>query len=113
MTTFQRARSSALGRWLCRLAAMAALAGPAAAQDSTAARTARITYLTSVSAYIDAGRDDGLEAGTAVDVLKGGAPVASLKVAYLASHQAACDIVSASGTLSVGDTVRYVPSASA
>jgi hypothetical protein len=113
MLTLPRARSSALGRWLCRLAAMAALAGPAAAQDSTAARTARITYLTSVSAYIDAGRDDGLEVGTAVDVLKGGAPVASLKVAYLASHQAACDIVSASGTPSVGDTVRYVPSARA
>jgi len=118
MFTFPRARWSALGRWLCRLAATVALAGPAAvqdaaAQDSTAVRTARITYLTSVSAYIDAGREDGLETGTAVDVLKGGAPVASLKVAYLASHQAACDIVSASGTLSVGDTVRYVPSARA
>ena len=63
--------------------------GPAAAQDSTATRTARITYLTSVSAYIDAGREDGLEEGAAVDVLESGTPVASLKVAYLASHQAA------------------------
>lgn len=98
-------------RWICCLLAPAALARPAAAQDST--RTAHITYLTSLSAYLDAGREDGLTEGASVDVVRGGTPIASLKVAYLASHQAACDIVSTSASLSVGDTVRFVRAARA
>jgi len=93
------------------LACLAGLAAPAAAQDSAAVRTARITYVTSASAYVNAGRVDGLREGARVDVVRGGAQIGVLKVAFLASHRASCDIVSASVTLAVGDTVRFVPAA--
>ena len=87
--------------------ALALLAATARAQDSTASRMSRITYLTSVSAYIAAGRDDGLRDGAAVQVIRGGTVIGVLKVAFLASRQAACDIVSQLAPFVVGDSVRF------
>jgi hypothetical protein len=89
------------------------LAVPAAAQDTAAARVAHITYLMSATAYIDAGRLDGLRQGARVTVLRGGAAVATLTVAYLASHQASCSIDSTRMPLAVGDLVRFIPAAAA
>ncbi len=83
------------------------LAAPVRAQDSSSTRTARITYLTSVSAYIDAGREAGLREGALVQVIRSGAVFGTLKVAFLASRQASCDIVTATGALVVGDSVRF------
>jgi hypothetical protein len=76
-------------------------------QDSALTRTTTITYLTSTTAYVGAGRSEGLREGADLQVLRGGAPVAALRVAYLASHQASCDILTASVSLTVGDTVRF------
>ncbi|HYL54570.1 MAG TPA: hypothetical protein VEU73_03220 [Gemmatimonadales bacterium] len=90
---------------------LAALATLSAAQTPGPTRAARITYLTSASAYLDAGRDEGLREGARVSVWRGGVTIGVLKVAYLASHRASCDIVSASPVLAVGDTVRFVPAA--
>lgn len=84
-------------------------AGVARAQDSTAAKIARITYLTTATAYIDAGRLDGLRDSTRVEVRRAGATVGILRVAFLASHQASCDIVGSTATLAVGDSVRFIP----
>jgi hypothetical protein len=95
---------------------VAMLSVRAAAQDSTSVRTAHITYLTGASAYLDAGRLEGLRAGARVEVWRRGAAIGVLRVAYLASHQASCDIVSVSPpstSLVVGDTVRFVPAATA
>ena len=85
---------------------------PASAQDSGAVRKATITYLTSTSAYIDAGRDGGVREGMSVQVWRGGAAIGVLKVSFLASRQASCDIVSQSMPLVVGDTVRFRPAIS-
>ena len=93
---------------------LAALFTPAAAQDSGSVRTARITYLTSASAYVNAGRQEGLREGARVAVWRRGAAIGVLKVAYLASHQASCDIVSVSPpstSLAIGDTVRFMAAA--
>ena len=92
------------------LACLGSVVRSALAQDSV--RIAHITYLTSLSAYLDAGRLDGLREGARVEVWRRGAAIGVLKVAYLASHQASCDIVSVSlpsRALVVGDTVRFVP----
>ncbi len=96
-------------RWAVWLLAFTSLAAPLAAQDSAAVRTARITYLTDASAYLDAGRVDGLREGGRVEVVRGGAIVGTLRVTYLASHRASCDIVSTAAALAVGDIVRFVP----
>jgi hypothetical protein len=102
----RRARRTAL------LACLTGLAAPVAgAQDSVAVRIAHITYLTSVTAYLDAGRLEGLREGTRVEVVRGGATIGVLKVAFLASHQASCDIVTTSVPLAVGDSARFLPAA--
>src|SRR3989442_1569120 len=99
------------GGWLaCLLALALALAGPAAAQDSAAqAKIAHISYLAGQTAYVDAGRLDGLREAARVDVVRGGKTLGVLKVVYLASHRASCDVVSATAALAVGDSVRFVP----
>lgn len=74
-------------------------------------RTARITYVTSASAYIDAGREAGLHEGTLVEVVRSGAVIGVLKVAFLSSRQASCDIVSESTPVVVGDSVRFTAAA--
>src|SRR5882762_7291387 len=105
---------SPLAIWSCPagvLLGMAVLAAPLRAQDSTSVRTAKVTYLTSSSAYIDAGRDAGLREGALVQVIRGGAVIGVLKVAFLASRQASCDIVSESTPIVVGDSVRFTAAA--
>ncbi len=84
---------------------------PAVAQELPAARTFRITYLTAATAYIDAGREDGLREADSVRVVRGGQPAALLRVSYLASHQAACELVDPSVAVAVGDTVTFRPAA--
>ena len=93
------------------LACLTVLAAPVAAQDSAAVQTkiAHITYLAGRTAYVDAGRLDGLREAGRVDVVRGGKTIGVLKVAYLASHRASCDVVSAAAALAVGDSVRFVP----
>jgi len=95
------------------LACLTLLAAPVAAQDSAAVQTkiAHITYLTGKTAYVDAGRLDGLREAGRMDVVHGGKPVGVLKVVYLASHRASCDVVSAAAALAVGDSVRFAPAA--
>jgi len=82
-----------------------ATARAAAGQDSTAARPVRITYLTTTSAYVDAGREEGLKEGDSLRVVRAGSAVGLLRVAFLASRQASCDILSDPAALVVGDTL--------
>jgi hypothetical protein len=96
------------------LAALSAISARASAQGASPVRTAHITYLTSASAYVDAGRLEGLREEARLEVWRAGVAIGVLKVAYLASHQASCDIVSLSPpsiALAVGDTVRFVAAA--
>jgi hypothetical protein len=65
----------------------------------------RVTYLTGGSAYIDAGRNDGLAEGDSLRVLRGGAEIAMLRVEFLSSRQASCGILAGGLSLAVGDTV--------
>lgn len=70
-----------------------------------------VTYLTSATAYIDAGSDDGLHAGDRVEVVRAGAVIAVLIVTDISAHRSACTIESSTATLAVGDTVRFSGSA--
>jgi hypothetical protein len=72
-----------------------------------------VTFITTSSAYVSAGKVDGLAEGGRVDVVRHGRSVAELKVAFLSTHQSACQIVSMVDSVIVGDTVRYMPVASA
>lgn len=87
--------------------------GPAAltAQDSALTRSATVTYIAGGSIYVAAGRDDGLAEGQELSVTRGDSVIATLKVAFLSSRQASCEVVRASGAIVVGDTVHFTPAA--
>jgi hypothetical protein len=90
------------------LAGMLAALPAAAAAAGDAAGTARVTYLSGPTVYVDAGREEGLLPGDAIQVVRDGQPIATLRVTYLSAHRAACSIASATAAPVVGDTVRYV-----
>jgi hypothetical protein len=72
-----------------------------------------VTFVTTSSAYVNAGKAEGLAVDGRVDVVRRGRSVAELKVTFLSTHQAACQIVSVVDSVVVGDSVRYVPVAAA
>lgn len=77
------------------------------------ARMARVTFVTTSSAYVNAGKSEGLIEGARLDVVRVGRTVGELKVSFVSSHQASCQIVSAVDSVMVGDSARYLPAASA
>ena len=104
-----RRRVGALAVWALAVAAPAAGQQDGSQTAAPATRVARVTYITTTSVYLDAGRLEGLGDSARVVVVRGGATIAELRVAALASHQAACDIVSAATNLVVGDVAQFVP----
>lgn len=76
--------------------------------DSGIARTATVTYVTGRSVYLDAGSRDGLTEGARVEILRGGAAVAVLRVTFLSPGRASCEIVSSTVEIAVGDRARFV-----
>jgi hypothetical protein len=85
----------------------AAHAAGTPSQDSSAVRTAVVTSLAGTTVYINAGRADGLVEGMEVTVIRHDSAAATLRVAFLASRQAACEIVGGAADVVIGETVRY------
>jgi hypothetical protein len=79
------------------------------APATTPPAVARVTYLTAATAYVDAGRQDGLREGDTIQVVRDGQTIAVLKVNYVSAERAACSIVSRTGDLQVGDTAQFTP----
>lgn len=71
-------------------------------------RWARVSFVTTSTAYVSAGKADGLADSSRVDVFRHGRAVAQLKVSFLSTHQAACQIVSVTDSVVVGDSARYI-----
>lgn len=88
--------------------ALAGLVGLASALCGQGTRTARVTFLTTASVYIDAGTAEGLAAGGRVNVLHAGLAAAELRVSFVSTHQASCQVISKTVAIAVGDTVRFV-----
>ncbi len=84
---------------------------PVAAQDSAVAPAAwtRVRYLTTTTAYLEAGRDEGLREESVADVVRRGTIVARVRVRFLSSHSASGEIEVVTGDPAVGDSVRFVP----
>lgn len=81
------------------------------AQDSTVAATARITYLTASSAYIDAGTERGIREGLRLEVVRNDSVIAVLQAAYVSGQRSSCSILNRTAELAVGDLVRFSPAA--
>jgi hypothetical protein len=90
------------------LFAAAAAAAPAHAADP-APGTAKVTYVSGSSVYIDAGSDDGLAIGDPAELIRDGASVGTFKVTYVTSHKATCSPDGTVPEIKVGDTLRFTP----
>lgn len=99
-------------RWLATLFLPAMLASAAAAQDSSVTRWARVAYVSGGQIYVSAGRADGLVEGSELTVVRGDSVIATLRVRYLSSTGAACDVTAgAASDVTPGDRVRFVAGA--
>jgi hypothetical protein len=80
-----------------------------------AAREAHVTYVTSSTIYVDAGKADGLLEGAQVEVRRQGQVIARLVVVSTASHRSACRVADGSGSVvfEVGDSISFQPAAPA
>lgn len=96
-----------LGPALAAAALTALAVGRVAAQDTTAVRMASVTYLAGPSIYVSVGRSDGLVEGQELSVVRHDSVAATLRVVFLASHQASCEIARGAPDVVVGDQVRY------
>ncbi|HSB54395.1 MAG TPA: hypothetical protein VLD58_08565 [Gemmatimonadales bacterium] len=107
-------------------AAIVLLATPAvlAGQDSTAARTAAatsaadsavrtapVTYVAGSTIYVAAGRADGLVEGQQLFIKRQNGTSVTLKVAFLSSRQASCEVVGEAASVVVGEQVTFTPKA--
>jgi hypothetical protein len=68
-----------------------------------------VTYLSFETAYIDAGTAEGLHVGSRMDVVRGDRAIAVLAIKFIALHRAACQIVTRTDSIRVGDSVRFTP----
>ena len=71
-------------------------AASATRADST--RMSVVTYISGRSVYVGAGRADGVREGTLLEVLRARAVIATVRVAFLASHSASGEIDSSTAT---------------
>jgi len=78
------------------------------AQDAIAPAWSRITYISGTTIYLEVGSKDGLTERSTLDVVRGGAVVARLRVTALSSSRAACEVLPPPAELAVGDSVRFV-----
>lgn len=89
-------------------ATSSAAQNPTSATPADSVAWARVTYISGASVYLDAGSRAGLREGSVAEVVRGGARVAELVVAFISSSRASCTV--RSGALpSIGDSVRFVP----
>jgi len=82
--------------------------GAPAGTDS-ARRTAPVSYVSGTSVYVAAGRADGLAEGQELRISRQGGAVITLKVAFLSSRQASCEIVSGPTDVAIGELASFTP----
>lgn len=94
---------------LLALVAITGFAPPGWSEQGVPAADTAITYLTTESIYIGAGRSDGLNEGDIIEVLRDGRIIATIEVVNLSSRRASCRRLTGEEALAVGDRVRFVP----
>jgi len=82
-------------------------ADTAPSAPDTAAVFSTSSFISGTEIYIAAGRQDGLVEGSEVVVIRGDTVVATLRVKFLASHKADCELIQGTPDLVLGDKVRF------
>ncbi|HEV2671055.1 MAG TPA: hypothetical protein VGU74_08195 [Gemmatimonadales bacterium] len=68
-----------------------------------------MTFISGSAIYVGAGLREGLTERAQLSLLRRDSVVATLRVKFIASHQASCEVVSGVTNIVVGDVVRFVP----
>lgn len=87
------------------LAALVATLLPVAGASQAGARPIAVSYVSSSSVYLDAGRAEGIAVGARLRVVRGGERVAELEVDFVAEHSASCRVLETAVELRPGDRV--------
>ncbi len=69
-------------------------------------KTAKIAYISSQKVYLNAGKAAGLESGDTLRVFRGSSYIGAVKVEYVATHSASCQIVDKKTEFRKNDSVR-------
>ncbi len=93
------------------LALAGVLPGVLRAQERVAVRWAQVTFVSGGQVYLSAGREQGLQEDSEAQVVRRDSVVATLRVRYVSSGAAACDVVRGASDVVPGDRVRFVPAA--
>jgi len=78
-------------------------------RDTTAASVTSVTFVSGSEIYVGAGRQEGLVEGSKLFVIRRDSVGATLRVKFLASHQASCEVLAGATDIAVGEIVRYYP----
>jgi len=81
----------------------------ASRQDTTAATTSTVTFVSGAEIYVGAGRQEGLLEGAELVVVRRDSVASTLRVKFLASHQSSCEVIRGANDIAVGDVVRFFP----
>jgi hypothetical protein len=73
-------------------------------------RAFTVKYRSAASAYLDAGRAEGLDVGDRLRIVAGTTTIAELEVAYVAELSASCKVLSETRPVQAGDVARLVAS---
>jgi hypothetical protein len=79
------------------------------ALPASAASTAKVSYLTSSTVYIDAGSSQGIAVGDSIEVWRDGHRLGTLVVDYTSQTRSTCSLKDAAFQPRVGDEIRFVP----
>jgi len=71
------------------------------------ADTAKVTYVTSQTFYIDAGQRTGVATGAMVEIVRGEEVVGHARVKEVSAGRAVCELLDGEITPAVGDEIRY------
>lgn len=97
-----------LSRRFFRILIAVLLAVALGAAARAAERTLHISYVSASTVYVDAGRDAGLETGERLRIVRDGAEIAVVEVAWVAEHSASCVVVSETRAVASGDVAVFL-----
>lgn len=99
-----------LSRRFFRILIAVLLAAALSATARAADRTLHVSYVSASAIYVDAGRDAGLEVGERLRIVRDGAEVAVVEVAWVAEHSSSCILISEIRTAASGDVAVLIDS---
>ncbi len=73
-----------------------------------ATTTSTVTFMSGDEVYVGAGRQNGLTEGAELSVVRRDSVIATLRVKFVASKQASCEVIRGTTPVVVGDVVRFV-----